>query len=191
MKIITGSNQLIDFLSSGWPKNEIIALQSLLSLFDSLISNREGPLQPELTINSTQKASFVRALYSELENGNLDPIGKALSFFSADEIPRLDNPDFRLCIHACEREPLTVNSYSSTKSGSGFDVLNYLSTLANNLNSNDSDPFQSLWIRLEDPSRSNLIAAYVQITLLMKAFSKRVGRPVSPFCVELVLTHIE
>lgn len=189
---VSSSSQLTDLLSSVWPNNEVNALQGLLSLFDTLINHGARVCeQPTPDITPAQKTLFVQAVYSELSSGNLDPIGKAISFYGADAGFTHDNQDFRLCIHAGDRQPLTVKSYSSLQSGSGLDVQCYLLQLANGcLSNNVKDPFHSLWIRLEDPSRSKLIAAYVQIALLMKAISERVGKAVSPFCVELVSTHV-
>lgn len=189
---LSSASQLTDLLSTVWPTYEVNALHSLLSLFDTFINHGARVCeQPTLDITPAQKALFVQAVYSELSSGNLDPIGKAFSFYGADAGLTHDNQDFRLCIHAGDRQPLTVKSYSSLKSGSGLDVQCYLLQLANGcLSNNVNDPFHSLWIRLEDPSRSKLIAAYVQIALLMKAISERVGKAVSPFCVELVSTHV-
>lgn len=115
---VSSSSQLTDLLSSVWPNNEVNALQGLLSLFDTLINHGARVCeQPTPDITPAQKTLFVQAVYSELSSGNLDPIGKAISFYGADAGLTHDNQDFRLCIHAGDRQPLTVKSYSSLQSG--------------------------------------------------------------------------
>lgn len=78
---VSSSSQLTDLLSSVWPNNEVNALQGLLSLFDTLINHGARVCeQPTPDITPAQKTLFVQAVYSELSSGNLDPIGKAISF---------------------------------------------------------------------------------------------------------------